>query len=194
MGNRTYLFYLLHMTILDRFPSGSHLLANVEYQQRCQCSIWVLKRADWVKLSSSFASQWTKNRSFCRRSSQPISQHCTEETKPNATKANNTETMQSKLKETSGYATMVHGRGCNPHRCTTTFANVDITSLWRHNSETVRDRQKWRPHCCMKSSELSNGENRIALLQLLQNQKLRHWWRHNLGSRWKLQKNGSREF
>jgi len=30
---------------------------------------------------------------------------------------------------TSGYATMVHGRGCNPHRCTTTFANVEITSL-----------------------------------------------------------------
>jgi len=30
---------------------------------------------------------------------------------------------------TSGYATMVHSRGCNPHRCTTTFANVEITSL-----------------------------------------------------------------
>jgi len=40
----------------------------------------------------------------------------------------------------------------------------------------------------MKSSELSNGENRIALRQLLQNQKLRHLWRHNLRSRWKLQK------
>jgi len=63
---------------------------------------------------------------------------------------------------TSGYATMVHGRGCNPHRCTTTFANVEITSLWRHwwrhNSETIRDRQKRRPPCTMKSSELSNGE------------------------------------
>ena len=34
----------------------------------------------------------------------------------------------------------------------------------------------------MKSSELSNGENRIALRQLLQNRKLRH-----LGSRWKFQ-------
>ena len=43
---------------------------------------------------------------------------------------------------TSGYATMVHGHGCNPHRCSTTFANVEITSLWRHNSETMRDRQK----------------------------------------------------
>jgi len=27
---------------------------------------------------------------------------------------------------TNGHATMVHGRGCNPHRCTTTFANVEI--------------------------------------------------------------------
>jgi len=40
---------------------------------------------------------------------------------------------------------VVHGRGCNPHR-----------SLWRHNSETIRDREKWRPPCPMKSSELSN--------------------------------------
>ena len=40
----------------------------------------------------------------------------------------------------------------------------------------------------MKSSELSNGQNRMALRQLLQNRKLRHLWRHNLGSRWKLQK------
>jgi len=83
---------------------------------------------------------------------------------------------------------MVHGRGCNPHRCTATFANVEITSLWRHNSETIRDRQKRRQPRPMKSSELSNGENRIALRQLLQNRKLRHWRRHNLGSRWKLQK------
>jgi len=34
----------------------------------------------------------------------------------------------------------------------------------------------------MKSSELPNGENRIAVCQLLQNRKWRHWWRHNLGS------------
>ena len=40
----------------------------------------------------------------------------------------------------------------------------------------------------MKSSELSNGENRIALQQLLQNRKSRHLWRHNVGSRWKLPK------
>jgi len=88
---------------------------------------------------------------------------------------------------TSGYATMVHSQGCNPHRCTTTFANLEITSLWRHwwrhNSETVRDREKRRAPRVMKSSELSNGENRIALRQLLQNLKLRHWWCHNLGSR-----------
>jgi len=30
---------------------------------------------------------------------------------------------------TSGYDTMVHGRGCNLRHCTTTFANVEITSL-----------------------------------------------------------------
>jgi len=30
---------------------------------------------------------------------------------------------------TSGYATMVHGCGCNPHRSTTTFANLEITSF-----------------------------------------------------------------
>jgi len=74
----------------------------------------------------------------------------------------------------------------------TTFADLEITSLWRHwwrhNSETIRDREKRRPPHAMKSSELSNGENRIALRQLLQNRKWRHWWRHNLGSRWKLQK------
>ena len=42
----------------------------------------------------------------------------------------------------------------------------------------------------MKSSELSNGENRIALRQLLQDRK----WRHNLGSRWKLQKMARENF
>ena len=31
--------------------------------------------------------------------------------------------------ETSGYATMVHGRGCSPHRSTTTFAKPEMTSL-----------------------------------------------------------------
>jgi len=81
---------------------------------------------------------------------------------------------------TSSYVTMLHGRRCNPHRSTTTFANLEITSLWRHwwrhNSETIRDGEKRRPPRAMKSSELFNGENRIALRQLLQNRKLRHWW------------------
>ena len=99
---------------------------------------------------------------------------------------------------TSGYATVVHGRGCNPHRCTTTFTNVEITSLWRHwwrhNSESIRDRQKRRLPCAMKSSELSNGENRIALQQLLQNRKLRHLWRHNFCARRKLQKMARENF
>jgi len=46
----------------------------------------------------------------------------------------------------------------------------------------------------MKSSELSNSENGIARRQVLQNRKLRHWWRHNLGSRWKLQKMAQENF
>ena len=46
----------------------------------------------------------------------------------------------------------------------------------------------------MKSSELSNGENRIALQQLLQNRKWRQLWCHNLGSRWKLQKMAQENF
>jgi len=46
----------------------------------------------------------------------------------------------------------------------------------------------------MKSSELSNGENRIALRQLLQNRKLRHLLHNNLGSRWKLQKMAPENF
>jgi len=46
----------------------------------------------------------------------------------------------------------------------------------------------------MKSSELSNGENRIALRQLLQNRKLRPLWRHNMSSRWTLQKMARENF
>ena len=38
----------------------------------------------------------------------------------------------------------------------------------------MRDREKQTPPRAMKSSELSNGVNRIALQQLLQNRKLRH--------------------
>ena len=76
---------------------------------------------------------------------------------------------------------MVHGRGCNLHHSL-------WRHWWRHNSETIRGREKRRPPCPMKSSELFNGENRIALRQLLQNRKLCHLWRHNLSSRWKLQK------
>ena len=84
---------------------------------------------------------------------------------------------------TSGYATWFTARGCNPHRSL-------WRHWWRHNSETMTDREKRRPPRPMKSSELSNGENRIALSQLLQNQK----WRHNLGSRWKLQKMARENF
>jgi len=33
------------------------------------------------------------------------------------------------MKRTSGYDKMVHGRECNPHRSTTTFAKPEMTSL-----------------------------------------------------------------
>jgi len=46
----------------------------------------------------------------------------------------------------------------------------------------------------MKSSELSNRENRIAQQQLLQNRKLHHLCRHNLGSRRKLQQMAGENF
>jgi len=82
---------------------------------------------------------------------------------------------------------MVHGRGCNPHRSL-------WRHWWRHNSETIRDRKKRRPPRRMKSSQLSNGGNRIDLWQLLQNRKWRHLWRHNLGSRSKWQKMARENF
>jgi len=91
------------------------------------------------------------------------------------------------LNGTSGYATWFTAGGA-----------IRIAHLWRHwwrhNSEIITDREKRRPPRPMKSSELPNGENHIALRQLLQNRKWRHLRRDNLGSRWKLQKNGSREF
>jgi len=82
---------------------------------------------------------------------------------------------------------VVHGRGCNPHRSL-------WRHWWRHNSETIRDRDRRRPPRPMKSSELSSGENGIGLRQLLQNRKLGHLWRHNLVSRWKLQKMARENF
>ena len=82
---------------------------------------------------------------------------------------------------------MVHGPGCNLHRSL-------WRHWWRHNLETIRYREKRRTPRPMKTYELSNGENRIALWQLLQNRKLRHLWRHNLGSRWKLQKMARENF
>ena len=58
--------------------------------------------------------------------------------------------------ETSGYATWFRAGGA---------IRID------HNSKTIRDREKRRPHRPIKSSELSNGENCMALRQLLQNRK-----------------------
>jgi len=62
---------------------------------------------------------------------------------------------------TSGYATWFTAGGA---------IRIALRQLWQtFNSESIRDREKRRPPRPMKSSELSNGENRIALLQLLQN-------------------------
>ena len=86
---------------------------------------------------------------------------------------------------TSGYATWFTAGGA------IRIAHYDVIGdVITRKLETTTDREKRRPPRPMKSSELSNGENRIALRQRLQNRKLRHLWRHNLGSRWKLQKNG----
>ena len=58
---------------------------------------------------------------------------------------------------------MVHGWGAIH------IAHYDVIEY-----ETITDREKRRPPRPMKSSGLSNGENRIALRQHLQNRKLRH--------------------
>ena len=93
----------------------------------------------------------------------------------------------NKTRKTSGYATMVHGRGA----IRITLRQLSQSWKLRHYdaiddviTRKISDREKRRPHRIMKSSELANGENRIALRQLLQNRK----WRHNFRSRWKLQK------
>jgi len=60
------------------------------------------------------------------------------------------------LRQTSSYDRWFMAGECNPHCSTTTLANLEITSLWRHwwrrKSETIRDRQKRRPPHPMKSS------------------------------------------
>jgi len=65
--------------------------------------------------------------------------------------------------KTSGYATWFTAGGAIH------IAHYDVID--DVNWETVRDREKRRPPRRMKSSELSNGGNRIALRQLLQNRK-----------------------
>ena len=99
---------------------------------------------------------------------------------------------QSKLlpfrNKTSDYATWFTARGAIRIALRQLWQTWKLHHWWRHNLETIRDREKQTQPRPMKSSELSNGENCIALRQVLQNRKLRHLWRHNLGSRWKLQK------
>ena len=60
-------------------------------------------------------------------------------------------------------------QGAEPARCIYRLACTRCGTYWRHlanttehNSETITDREKRRPPRPMKSSELSNGENRIA--------------------------------
>jgi len=65
--------------------------------------------------------------------------------------------------ETSGYATWFTAGGA------IRIAHYDVTD--DVITRKLTDREKWRPPRPMKSSELSNGENRIALRQLLQNRK-----------------------
>ena len=59
------------------------------------------------------------------------------------------------------------------------------------------------PYTCRHLTYLLTYKNKIAatlwwftaaLRQLLQNRKWRHWWRHNLGSRWKLHKMARENF
>jgi len=88
--------------------------------------------------------------------------------------------------EISGYATWFTAGGAIRIAHYDVIGDVITRKLW--------DREKRRPPRHMKSSELSNGEDRIALRQLLQNRKLPHLWRHNLGSRRKLQKMARKKF
>jgi len=67
---------------------------------------------------------------------------------------------------TSGYATWFTAGGA------IRIAHYDVID--DVITRKLTDREKRRPPRAMKSSELSNGENRIALQQLLQNRKLRH--------------------
>ena len=75
--------------------------------------------------------------------------------------------MQHNNLYTSGYATWFTAGGAIH------IAHYDVIDdvITR---KLLRDREKRRPPRPMKSSELANGENRIALRQLLQNRKLRH--------------------
>jgi len=72
------------------------------------------------------------------------------------------------LRETSGYTTWFTAGGAIRIAHYDVIDDVITRKLW--------DREKRRPPRRMKSSELSNGGNRIAVRQLLQNRKLRHLW------------------
>jgi len=55
------------------------------------------------------------------------------------------------------------------------IAHYDVIDDVITQTTRIREREKRRPPRATKSSELSNGVNRIALRQLLQNWKLHHF-------------------
>ena len=94
-----------------------------------------------------------------------------------------------KLINTSGYATWFMAGGA------IRIAHYDVIDdvIIRKLSEIEKNGDNlgpWNP----VGYPMVQTANRIALRQVMQNRKLRRLWRHNLGSRWKLQINGLREF
>jgi len=79
--------------------------------------------------------------------------------------------------------------------CQGTYKAVEILPIiwtaWVGCTSVTNDRQTDDRRT---GNSITFAKNCIGLRQLLQNRKLRHLWRHNLGSRWKLQKNRPREF
>jgi len=86
-----------------------------------------------------------------------------------------------------GNATWFTAGGCNPHR-----------SLWRHwrrhNSETIRDREKRRPTWHHEIVWAIQWRKPHRSTKTFAKPEITTIMTSNLGSRWKLQKNGLREF
>ena len=86
---------------------------------------------------------------------------------------------------------MVHGRGCNLHRSL-------WRHWWRHNSETIRDRENgdhlspWNhlSYPMVKTASLYGVYDNFCKT----GNYVSHLWHHSLGSRWKLQKMARENF